>query len=581
MICESQTRQSRHADSRHGPRDRKGARYHLWRQSLLTIVAIGLIPALLGSQSRGLDPALLGRPATDAWPTYHGDYSGRRYSALTQINAGNVKQLTLAWVYRLNTSQTAAIIGGEGPETPPASAGAFPLSIKSTPLMVNGVLYFTAPDHVWAVDARTGREIWHYYWRTRGGIHIGNRGVGMYGDWLYFLTPDNYFVSLEAATGRERWHKEIASVKREYFSTSAPIVIGRNVIIGVGGDSLDVPGYLESRNPESGEIVWRWYSTPRAGQPGAETWPNEYAMIGGGGMPWLPGTYDPELNLYYIGTGNANPVLAGHSRQGDNLWTCSIVALNPDTGKMVWYYQATPHDTHDWDAAQTPVLLDGVIDGQPRKLLAQANRNGYFFLLDRTNGKHVLTTKHTESLNWTKGLNANGQPIPDPAKEASVSGTLVSPDTNGATNWPPPSFSPDTGLLYVGTSQSFSILYLTDTDPRPQGWAAAERNVGNLGRELKAIDYKTGKVRWSRPLALAAGVSGGPPPGLLTTAGRLLFGNDGGGNFVAYDSATGKPLWHAGLGTNTTNGPQSYMLDGRQYVVVGAGDTLFAFALQQ
>jgi acido-empty-quinoprotein group A len=581
MICESRTRQSRHADSRHRPYDCTGTRYRQWRQAFLTIVAIGLVPALLGSQSRGLDPALLGRPATDAWPTYHGDYSGRRYSTLTQINAGNVKQLSLAWVYRLNTSQTAAIVGGEGPETPPASAGAFPLSIKSTPLMVNGVLYFTAPDHVWAVDARTGREIWHYYWRTRGGIHIGNRGVGMYGDWLYFLTPDNYFVSLEAATGRERWHKEIASVKREYFSTSAPIVIGRNVIIGVGGDSLDVPGYLESRNPESGEIVWRWYSTPRAGQPGAETWPNEYAMIGGGGMPWLPGTYDPELNLYYIGTGNANPVLAGHSRQGDNLWTCSIVALNPDTGKMVWYYQATPHDTHDWDAAQTPVLLDGVIDGQPRKLLAQANRNGYFFLLDRTNGKHVLTTKHIESLNWTKGLNANGQPIPDPAKEASVSGTLVSPDTNGATNWPPPSFSPDTGLLYVGTSQSFSILYLTDTDPRPQGWAAAERNVGNLGRELKAIDYKTGKVRWSRPLALTAGVSGGPPPGLLTTAGRLLFGNDGGGNFVAYDPATGKPLWRAGLGTNTTNGPQSYMLDGRQYVVVGAGDTLFAFALQQ
>jgi acido-empty-quinoprotein group A len=550
--------------------------------AFLAVVATAVLSTTLGGQSRGLDQALLLKPPTDAWPTYHGDYSGRRYSTLTQINAGNVKQLSLAWLYRLNTSRVGATVGGEGPETPPASAGGFGQpSIKSTPLMINGVLYFTSPDHVWAVDARTGREIWHYYWQTRGGIHIGNRGVGMYGDWLYFLTPDNYFVSLDAATGKERWHKEIASVKREYFSTSAPVIIGRNVIIGVGGDSLDVPGYLESRNPESGDMLWRWYSTPRAGQPGAETWPNEYAMIGGGGMPWLPGTYDPELNLYYIGTGNANPVLSGKSRAGDNLWTCSIVALNPDTGKMVWYYQVTPHDTHDWDAAQTPVLIDGVIDGRPRKLLAQANRNGHFFLLDRTNGKHILTTKHIDSLNWTKGLSANGQPIPDPGKEASVSGTLVSPDTNGATNWPPPSFSPDTGLFYVGTSQSFSILYLTDTDPRPQGWAAAERNVGNLGRALKAIDYKTGKVRWSRPMALTAGAGGGPPPGLLSTAGRLLFGNDGGGNFVAYDPATGKPLWHAGLGTNTTNGPQTYVLDGRQYVVVGAGDTLFAFALQQ
>jgi alcohol dehydrogenase (cytochrome c) len=464
------------------------------------VVTAGAASAGLMGQGRGVDAALLLKPPTDAWPTYHGDYSGRRYSTLTQINAQNVKNLALAWVYRLNVSTVRAIVGGEGSATPSSAAGApNPLSIKSTPLMVGGVLYFSAPDHVWAVDARTGRELWHYFWRTRGGIHIGNRGVGMYGTWLYVLTPDNYFVSLEAATGKERFHKEIASVKREYFSTSAPVVVGRNVIIGVGGDSLDVPGYLESRNPESGDVLWRWYSTPRAGQAGAETWPNEYAMIGGGGMPWLPGTYDPDLNLYYVGTGNANPVLSGQSRPGDNLWTASIVALNPDTGKMAWYYQATPHDTHDWDAAQTPVLIDGVVNGQPRKLLAQANRNGHFFVLDRTNGRHVLTSKHTESLNWTKGLNANGQPIPNPDKEASVAGTLISPDTNGATNWPPPSFDPDTGLFYVGTSQSFSILYLTDTDERPQGWAAAERSVGTLGRALKAIDYKTGRVVWSRP----------------------------------------------------------------------------------
>ncbi|MGH9145839.1 MAG: PQQ-binding-like beta-propeller repeat protein, partial [Vicinamibacterales bacterium] len=303
-------------------------------RTLALLGVLALASVALTGQGLGLDPSLLLKPPTDAWPTYHGDYSGRRYSTLKQINAENVKNLTLAWIYRVNTSPARAIIGGEGPDTPPASASGFGLAIKSTPLMVNGVLYFSVPDHVWAIDARTGREIWHYFWRTKGGIHIGNRGVGMFGNWLYFLTPDNYFVSLDAATGKERWHREIASVKREYFSTNAPIVIGNRILIGVGGDSLDVPGYLEARDPEAGEVIWRWNTTPRPGEPGSETWPDEYSMLHGGGMPWLPGTYDPDLNLYYVGTGNANPVLAGQSRAGDNLWTCSIVALNVDTGKM-------------------------------------------------------------------------------------------------------------------------------------------------------------------------------------------------------------------------------------------------------
>lgn len=537
--------------------------------------------ALAADVPRGLDPALLTKPPTDSWPTYHGDYSGRRYSTLNQINADNVKGLSLAWIYRANTSPQGAMTGGEGPDTPPPGTGGFGLDIKSTPLLVNGVLYLTAPDNVWAVDPRTGREIWHFYWKTRGGIHIGNRGVGMYGNWLYFLTPDNYFVCIDATTGKERWHKEIANVKREYFSTAAPIVIRNHIIIGVGGDSLDVPGYLESRDPDTGELQWRWYTTPRPGEPGSETWPDKYSMEHGGGMPWLPGSYDPELNLYYFGTGNANPVLSGHSRPGDNLWTASIVAVNVDTGKMAWYYQATPHDTHDWDSAQTPVMIDGVIDGKPRKLLAQANRNGHFFLLDRTNGKHILTAPFIDSINWTKEINKKGQPVGNPEKEASIPGALVSPTTDGATNWPPPSFNPDTGLFYVGTTRGVSVFYLTDTDPRPQGWAAAERHVGNLGTELKAIDYKTGKIVWSRPLAMSVWGPGGGSMGLLSTAGKLLFGNDGGGNFVAYDAATGKPLWHAGLGNNTTNGPQTFLLDGRQYVVVGAGDQLFAFTLQQ
>ncbi len=426
---------------------------------------------------------------------------------------------------------------------------------------MNGVLYFSSPDHVWAVDARTGRERWHYFWKTRGGIHIGNRGVGMYGNWLYFLTPDNYFVSLDATTGKERWHKEIANVKREYFSTAAPIVIRNHVIIGVGGRLARRAGL--SRVARSGDAAsCSGAGTRRRGRasPAPRPGPTQYSMAHGGGMPWLPGTYDPELNLYYFGTGNANPVLVGQEpRRATTSGPCSIVALNPDTGKMAWYYQATPHDTHDWDAAQTPVLIDGVIDGKPRKLIAQANRNGHFFLLDRTNGQHVLTTPLIDSLNWTKGLNAKGQPMPDPAKEATCRARSCRPTTDGATNWPPPSFSPDTGLFYVGTTQCVQRL-LSDRH-RPAARRAGRRpsaTSANLGAVAQGHRLQDRQGRWSRPLAMNAGGAGGGPMGLLSTAGRLLFGNDGGGNFVAYDAATGKPLWHAGLGSNTSNGPQTY-----------------------
>ena len=448
------------------------------------------------------------------------------------------------------------------------------MTFKATALVANGVMYFAAPDHAYAIDARTGRSIWHYFWRTRGGIHIGNRGVVMYGNQVFIDTPDCYLVSLDARTGKERWHKEIADVRQQYFCTPAPIVVGRHVIVGIGGDSLDVQGYLESYEPESGERQWRWYTTPqKMGEPGSESWPNEYAMTHGGGMTWLPPTYDAELNLLYIPTGNPNPVFAPRSRSGDNLFTCSLVALNPDTGKMAWYFQTSPHDTHDWDSAQVPVLIDGQIDGRPRKLVAQAARNGYYFLLDRTTGRSIQTQPYVDFLNWSLGVNDKGQPINNPAKDATIDGTLVSPGS--ATNWPPPSFSPKTGLLYVGTSQSYSLQYLTDTDERPEGYGGGNVGGAGGGREsyIKAIDYRTGKVRWRHALAEGGAM------GLLTTAGDLLFGGDGSGNFVAYDPATGNPLWHAGLHATASNAPITFMLDGRQFVVIGAGDSLYAFTL--
>jgi len=535
---------------------------------------LALISSLNLAGQGSLDPKLLNRPAVDAWPTYHGDYSGQHYSTLKQINKSNVKALSLAWVYRANQAEAGAIMGGE------AAPGESPIwltfigqqSIKSIPLMVNGVLYFTMPDHAWAVDARTGQEIWHYFWRTKGGVHIGNRGFGMYDNWLFFETPDCYLVSLDAATGKERWRKQIADVKQEYFCTPAPIVIREHVIVGMGGDSLDVPGWLESRDPETGDIQWKWYTTPRPGQPGAETWPDAYSMEHGGGMPWQPPTYDPELNLLYVPTGNPNPVMAAQSRKGDNLWTASIVALNPDSGRLVWAFQTSPHDTHDWDAAQVPVLIDGTINGQRRKMIAQANRNGFYFLLDRTNGKNLLTKPFAESMNWYKGVDEKGSPIPNPDKDPKLDGTLVSPTSTGITNWPAPSFSPDTGLFYVGTEQTYSIYYLTDTSARPQGYGATERRLMTAGNHLRALDYKTGEVKWKVPTTSGT-------QGLLSTAGGLLFGTDGSGNFIAFDAENGKPLWHAGIGT-TSNAPSTYMLDGKQYVLVGAGDSLYAFYLQ-
>jgi acido-empty-quinoprotein group A len=546
-------------------------------RATLTIFLTAL-PAVLPAQI--LDPSLLLKPPTNAWPTYNGDYSGRRFSPLSQINQSNIKNLNLAWIYRVNVGDTpGAIVGGEGapPKRGENAANPFGVSVKATPLMLNGILYFTTPDNAWAVDARTGAELWHYFWRTRGGIHIGSRGVGIYGNWLYFETPDNYLVSLDAKTGKERWHKELADVKQEYFSTSAPLVVGNHVIVGTGGDSLDVPGFLESRDPETGDVQWKWWSEPlKKGDLGAESWPDEYSMRHGGGMTWIPGSYDPDLKLYYIGTGNPNPVMAGQSRKGDNLFTCSIVALDVETGKLKWYFQTSPHDTHDWDAAQTSVLFDGEVNGKPRKLLAQANRNGYFFVLDRVTGENILSYPFLETMNWSKGVNAKGSPIPDPAKEPQISGVLVSPPSGGATNWPPPSFDPETGLFYVATSSPYSVFYLTDTDPHPEGYGAAERASGGLPNSLRAIDYKTGKTVWRHDYP-----GGGGSAGLLTTAGKLLFAGDGSQHLVAFDPANGKILWHAGLAGNVSNGPVTYMLDGKQYLVVGAGDSLYAFTLAQ
>ena len=506
---------------------------------LASAVSLSLASATPPVEAQKVDAAELTNPPTDSWPGYHGDYSGRRHSPLTQIAPGNVGGLGLAWAFQ--TNQTA--------------------QIKSSPLLVDGILYFTVPDNIWAVDARSGHLLWRYSSPTSKGNHIGQRGVAMYKGWLYFVTPDCHLISLNAKDGKVRWNVQLADEAKGYWTTLAPLVVKEHVIIGVSGDFDNLTGYLQGRDPETGALQWQWDSTPPAGTPGQTT----------GGTTWMTGTYDPALNLVFWGTGNPTPVLNGSTRPGDNLYTCSIVALNPDTGKLAWAFQASPHDTHDWDAVETPVLVDADFHGQARKMLMQSSRNGYFFVLDRTNGKNLLTAPFGP-VNWTKGVDAEGRPIPNPDKEPAPDGRLIAPDESGMTNYRSPSFDPKTGLFIVDAHHSYSIYFAKPADGN-YGWAGADYGVWG-DSFIEAIDYQTGKIRWNHHVG-----EGGSMAGVLTTDSGVTFTGDGFGNILALETSTGKTLWHAGTGAPMQTSPITYQLDGRQYVVEGSGNVLFAWAL--
>ncbi len=540
---------------------------------VLAVVATLACTMPVVAQERSLvPPAVLQQPLTKDWPTYSGDYTGQRFSRLTQVDRSTVKHLSLAWLARMSTETRSAVSGGEG-------KGDFPVGIanmKGSVLEVDGVLYVTSPDHTWAIEGRDGRELWHYFWKTRGGTHIASRGSAIWNNSLLFETPDNYLVSLDVRTGKENWHVEIADFNQQYFSTMAPIVVGDQVLVGTGND-LDAPGFLQSYDPRTGKRNWIHYTVPmNPGDPGLETWPSLDAARHGGGQVWMPGSYDPATDLYIFGTANPTPGYTGVSRLGDNLFTCTLMAVKVSTGKMVWYYQTSPHDTHDWDSAQTPILFDGVINGKPRKLVSTAARNGYFFTLDRVTGEHLLTQKFGKTTNWSKGLRKSGQPEPDPAKEAQIAGALVSPFEGGVVNWQAPAFNPDLGLFYVPESNGFNILYLTDPDPRGSMGLGGKKFfvTGFESNAIQAIDYRTGKYVWRHEWPAGSSIG----TGLLTTATGLLFTGDGNGNFVAMDARNGDLLWHTRIG-NPSNAPQTFDIDGKQYVLVGVGDTLYSFVL--
>jgi alcohol dehydrogenase (cytochrome c) len=500
----------------------------------VTLIASALLLALTmphESAAQNLEPDQILHPAPDSWPLYHGDYSGRRHSALKQITPQNVQDLSLAWAFQ--TGQNA--------------------SIKSSPLLVDGVLYFTVPDNIWAVDARSGHMLWHYNHPTTQGDHIGQRGVAMYKGWLFFVSPDCHLISLNAKDGTVRWTKDIADVNLGYWTTMAPLVVRDHVIVGVSGDFDNLSGYLRSFDPESGKVQWQWNSTPPAGTPNATT----------GGMTWMTGTYDPDLNLIYWGTGNPTPVLEGHTRPGNDEWTCSIVALNPDTGKLAWGFSVSPHDTHDWDAVETPVLVDGDFHGQPRKMLMQTSRNG----------KSLLTIPYGPT-NWALGVDKDGHPIPNPDKEPAQDGRIIAPDEGGLTNYRSPSFDPGTGLFIVDAKPSWSLYFAKPADGT-YGWAGADYGLWGKG-VIEAIDYQTGKIRWTHeagPYGSGAGV--------LTTDSGLTITGDSTGNVLALDTTDGKTLWHAGTGAGMQSSPITYELDGRQVIMTSSGGILFAWALPQ
>ncbi len=504
--------------------------------TLLAVVLCSLAVARVSAQPAG------------SWPALNGDNSGRRHSPLAQINTSNAASLAPAWQFK-------------------PAAGV----IKGTPVVVNGILYLTVPDRVWAVNARTGQELWRFNRPSRGD-RIANRGVAFYKDKIYFGTPDAFLICLRADTGAKVWETAMADVNFGYYMSTPPLVVKDKLIVGISGDAGDVTGFLKAVDPESGKVLWTWTSVPKWGEPGSETWPSEEALLHGGGTTWVQGSYDPDLNLIYWGTGNPHPVLDGRGRAGSNLYTCSIVALNADTGKLVWYFQPSPHDTTDRDATESVVLIDGAFRGRPRKMVAQASRNGYFFLLDRATGEHLLTQSFGPQ-NWSLGLNPRGEPIPDPKKDPRPDGALFQ---GSGTNWWVPAYSPSTGLFYVNANVGvWSLTYLTNGAfpgglEDHQGGRESALSPGDPA--LLAIDYQTGEVRWK--------VGYGNPAGILSTAGGLLFTSNS-GYLVALDAARGKTLWKVNAGGPATNAPITYEADGRQFVVMAVRDTLYSFALPE
>jgi alcohol dehydrogenase (cytochrome c) len=503
------------------------------------------------------------------WLMFGGDYTSRRNSPLTQLTPQNVNQLTPQWLF-----QTPAPVPGRG--------------LESTPVVLDGVMYITGNyNHAWALDARTGRMIWHYQ-RTlpellRVCCGMVNRGAAILGDKLYMGTLDAHLVALDRKTGKVLWDATVEEPKNGYSITLAPLVVKNKVIVGVSGGDYASRGFIDAYDAETGTRAWRFYTVPGAGERGSETWPGVEPMLRGGGAVWATGAYDPALNLVYYGTGNPNPDYYGDDRKGDNLYTCSLLALDADTGVLKWHYQFTPHDIHDWDSTQVPVLGDVTIAGQQHKVVMLANRNGFFYVLDRESGKLLLGKPFTGT-NWARQIGPDGRPV---VLEDVGTREKCLPDQRGGTNFMPPSFDPVRRLFFV-TARETCVTWvstkptaITLGDRVPSGGPKHFEDGPQQYSALRAIDPATGEMRWEHrfrgyPSEAALDLSGGA----MSTATGLVFSGDNDGYLNAFDSASGKELWRFQTGAPIWGvAPITYMLDGVQWVAIPSGVTLTTFAL--
>jgi alcohol dehydrogenase (cytochrome c) len=519
-----------------------------------------LVAASLHAQEISMSDLAAGLTNPSRWLTYSGDYSGQRFSPLTEITPANAGTLAAQWTFQTNVVN----------------------KFEATPLVIDGTLYITgALNHAWAVDGRTGRQLWHYQHNLPQGLKVCcgmvNRGFAVYRDRLFMATLDAHLIALDMKTGRELADIEMEKPERGFAGTGAPLIVKDKVIVGIAGGEFANRGFIDAYDPISARRLWRFYTVPAPGEKGSETWPADL-LARGGGPTWLTGTYDPTLNLLYWGTGNPNPDWDGESRPGDNLYTGSLLALDPDTGTLRWHYQFTPHDTHDWDANEIPVLADLTLDGRARKVVMMANRNGFFYVLDRATGA-LLVARPFVNTTWSNEIGKDGRPVLIPGHDPTPEGTATCPDWYGGTNFMSPSFDAANRLFFVTvreTCAKFIRRSPTGTvnvgDRMLGGTVAPVPEYKNWGA-LRAIDPITADKKWE----IRYGGAGWA--GVLATKGGVVFSGDHDGNLFVADAKTGQKLFQYQTGSPIFAAPTTYAIDDRQYVLIGAGATVTAFAL--
>ena len=496
------------------------------------------------------------------WLSYNGDYSGRRYSELTDINAKNISQLRAQWLFHSRTSDR----------------------LEVTPVVVNGMMFVSPANDVFALDAKTGRLVWHYTRPITEGLlddasrHL-SRGVAVWHNRVYRETDNAHLLCLDARSGNLLWDVAYANWNSNYGATSAPLVVKDKIIVGTSGGDDGVRGFVAAYDTESGKLEWRFWTIPAPGEFGSESWPGDLHLHGGG-TTWMPGTYDLETNTLFWGTSNPAPDFEGSVRPGDDLYTDSVLAIDPDNGKLKWYFQFTPHDLFDYDATETPVLIDATYKGETRKLLVEANRNGFIYTLDRGTGEFISAVRFVEKLNWASGVDAKGRPIRTDVKP-TPEGTKICPGYSGATNWFSPSYNDSTGLLYVMAQEQCQTYFSAKTPQRFEAgkefYSTGVKHIpgDNSQKILVAYDVKAGGIAWNYPQTGPGHSSGGT----MTTAGGIVFFGDDAQSFEAVDARDGKPLWHFNTGQDISASPMTYAVDGKQYVTIAAGSDVFTFAL--